>query len=377
MAPAHSSTAERARRRRAGAAALLLSALVGAGTAAGTPAAAEDYQLCNRTAYILEAALAIETQGSSATQGWFRTLPGSCTVVLENPGEGERYFLHVRTPAFYGEKGETAQISRMFCIKNTDFLLAGAARCADEGGRLAPFNEVGGSGEQRITELTGTPDFDAPSARIAAIQRLLSIAGYEPDAADGNFGARTRSALDAFAAALKAPQFAAASIEATIGGGTVEAGEMPENRAAADDALFSALYNAAVAATEANGLKVCNDSPHNMMAAVGIGAGTEIVSRGWYEVGAGACVQVVRQPLGGEPLYVYAEAVDANGETLVSEGRPLIWGGDEELCTKASQFEITRQGDCGARALGQAGFRRMAADGSAGRTVRLGPENRH
>ena len=302
MAPAHSSTAERARRRRAGAAALLLSALVGAGTAAGTPAAAEDYQLCNRTAYILEAALAIETQGSSATQGWFRTLPGSCTVVLENPGEGERYFLHVRTPAFYGEKGETAQISRMFCIKNTDFLLA---------------------------------------------------------------------------AALKAPQFAAASIEATIGGGTVEAGEMPENRAAADDALFSALYNAAVAATEANGLKVCNDSPHNMMAAVGIGAGTEIVSRGWYEVGAGACVQVVRQPLGGEPLYVYAEAVDANGETLVSEGRPLIWGGDEELCTKASQFEITRQGDCGARALGQAGFRRMAADGSAGRTVRLGPENRH
>ena len=111
MAPAHSSTAERARRRRAGAAALLLSALVGAGTAAGTPAAAEDYQLCNRTAYILEAALAIETQGSSATQGWFRTLPGSCTVVLENPGEGERYFLHVRTPAFYGEKGETAKLS--------------------------------------------------------------------------------------------------------------------------------------------------------------------------------------------------------------------------------------------------------------------------
>ena len=35
-----------------------------------------DLQLCNRTSYVVEAAIGIEDKGSAATRGWFRLDPG-------------------------------------------------------------------------------------------------------------------------------------------------------------------------------------------------------------------------------------------------------------------------------------------------------------
>lgn len=159
-------------RRSIGLAVLLMLAL--------SAAARAEYQLCNQTGYILDAALAIETAGGTATQGWFRVLPGACSTVLAGVAAGERFFVHTRTPAFYGERPEAADVSRMFCVLPGDFLLPAATRCDKKGGELAAFTEVAAEmdGATTTTILTDGSAANLDEAREAAIARLLTIAGY-------------------------------------------------------------------------------------------------------------------------------------------------------------------------------------------------------
>jgi len=192
--------------------------------AAAVPAARAEYRLCNRTGYVLDAALAIETAGAAATQGWFRILPGACAVVLAGAAAGERYFVHTRTPAFYGELPEAADISRMFCIMPGDFLLPGAETCGKTGGALVGFSEVVAErkAETATTVLTDGTAASLEEARKRAIQRLAAIAGYDPGPADGVYRAKTLATLTAFQTAH----------------GLADAGLM-------SDALVEALYAAA------------------------------------------------------------------------------------------------------------------------------------
>ena len=86
-----------------------------------------------------------------------------------------------------------------------------------------------------------------------------------------------------------------------------------------------------------------------VMAALGVVEMGAIVTRGWYRVAAGQCL---RPDLRGDPhrLYSYAEAVDANGRTIMRGDAPLAWGGNVALCTRDGKFELSRpQGLRGAR----------------------------
>lgn len=324
---------------------------------------AEDgHRICNRTGYILEAALAIETQGASATQGWFRLLPGRCGALMEGAAAGERYFLHVRTPDFYGETSEFGEVSRMFCVRGEDFLLAGAGRCNGKDGTLAGFSEVGGDG-RGASELTEARDMNAATARIAAIQRLLALSGFAPGEEEGKAGKGTRAALDAFAKSRGEPRLAGAAVLGDEG----ESG---------DEALFAALYEAARKAVRGAGLTLCNATAGAMTAAVARQDAKGITTRGWYPIAPGSCRKVIVEALGEGPLWLRAEAVDGQGNTLVSDGRPLIWGGGKELCVQASKFEIAEQGECAARGLKAAGFFPVDTANESGVTVRLSPKNR-
>ena len=55
-------------------------------------------------------------------------------------------------------------------------------------------------------------------------------------------------------------------------------------------------------------------------------------------------------------IFSFAEAVDGNGQTLMSAGKPLAWGGSAVLCTRPARFETNDHSDCTARGLTQAGF---------------------
>ncbi len=76
------------------------------------------------------------------------------------------------------------------------------------------------------------------------------------------------------------------------------------------------------------------------MAAIGIEDGNAITTRGWYRVEPGRCL---RPDIAGTPkrVFSFAEAVDANGQTLTSGGKPLAWGGGTTLCTRPARFDTT------------------------------------
>jgi uncharacterized membrane protein len=109
--------------------------------------------LCNRTSFRVEAAIGLEKRANVATRGWFRLDPGQCRLVIDGPLDAEMVYLHARTPSVYG---------------------------------TAP-------------------------RRLAGIQRLLVIAGYDAYPIDGVQGAKTQAAITKFLNDRKLPPDTAAA----------------------------------------------------------------------------------------------------------------------------------------------------------------------
>ena len=185
----------------------------------------------------------------------------------------------------------------------------------------------------------------AEQHRLAGIQRLLVIAGYDAAPIDGVDGPKTQGALAAF---LKNR------------GLTADIVQSPN--------FFTAMIDA-VQSPSSTGLTWCNDTPHKIMAAVATDDGKAVTSRGWYRIDPGKCLHpdVTGQP---KQIFSFAEAVDGDNRALKFRDRPLNWGGATQLCTRESKFEIAEQGDCGTRGLAVTGF--TAVDmSSGGKTLRF------
>jgi hypothetical protein len=60
----------------------------------------------------------------------------------------------------------------------------------------------------------------------------------------------------------------------------------------------------------------------------------------------------------GQPKHIFsfAEAVDGENRIIRFKERPLNWGGETQLCTRESKFEISEQGDCSTHGLNATGF---------------------
>ena len=174
-------------------------------------------------------------------------------------------------------------------------------------------------------------EYDDEQARLAGIQRLLVIAGYDAAPIDGVDGPKTQAALAAF---LKSR------------GLTPDIVQSPN---------FFATMIDAVQSPSSTGLTWCNDTPHKIMAAVATDDGKTVISRGWYRIDPGKCLHpdVTGQP---KQIFSFAEAVDADNRTIKLKDKPLNWGGATQLCTRESKFEINEQGDCGTRGLAATGF---------------------
>ncbi|MCG6326430.1 DUF1036 domain-containing protein, partial [Vibrio alginolyticus] len=122
-------------------------------------------------------------------------------------------------------------------------------------------------------------DYDDAQARLAGIQRLLIIAGYDANPIDGVQGAKTQGALNKFLADRKLPADAAAG------------------------ATFFDTLIAAAQSPEGNGFSWCNDTKYPVMAAIGTTETGTLITRGWYRVEPATCL---RPDVRGEQKTLYS-----------------------------------------------------------------------
>jgi uncharacterized membrane protein len=306
-----------------------------------------DLKLCNRMSYVVEAAIGIDDKAATATRGWFRIDPAACRVVVQGTLTADRILLNARALGVYGSSPIPQNGGDTLCIASDNFVIAAARQCRS-GQTPAPFTQITPTATEDgnlVAYLAEDSEYDDDQARLAGIQRLLVIAGYDAAPIDGVDGPKTQTALAAF---LKSRGLAPDIVQAPN--------------------FFAAMIDA-VQSPSSIGLTWCNDTPHKIMAAVGTDDGKTVISRGWYRIEPGKCLHpdVVGQP---KQIFSFAEAVDADNRAVKFRDKPLNWGGATQLCTRESKFEISEQGDCGTRGLAATGF--TAVDmSSGGKTLRF------
>jgi uncharacterized membrane protein len=314
--------------------------------ASATPAHA-DLKLCNRMSYVVDVAIGIDDKSATATRGWFRIDPATCRVVVQGTLTADRILLNARALGVYGSSPIPQNGGDTLCIAPADFVIAAARQCRP-GQTPAPFTQINPTrddDDNLVAYLAEDSEYDDVQARLAGIQRLLVIAGYDAAPIDGVDGPKTQAALASF---LKSRGLTPDVVQASN---------------------FFTMMTDAVQAPSSTGLTWCNDTPHKIMAAVGTDDGKTVISRGWYRIDPGKCLHpdVTGQP---KQIFSFAEAVDADNRTLKIKDRPLNWGGATQLCTRESKFEINEQGDCGTRGLAVTGFAAVDTS-SGGKTLRF------
>ena len=179
--------------------ALLLALLAGLGLTA--PARA-DLQFCNKTSYVLDLALGAggEGRGRDARLVSRRARP----VQERDAGHaGGREGLRPRPracrlrplPAAAGRPRRLLHRGQQFHHRRRQGLQQPLRPAADALLRRSSRRET----EQGLTAYLGEEaDYDPAQARLAGIQRLLVIAGYDANPIDGLEGKKTAAALDQF-----------------------------------------------------------------------------------------------------------------------------------------------------------------------------------
>jgi uncharacterized membrane protein len=312
-----------------------------------TDPAYADLKLCNRMSYVVEVAIGIDDKAATATRGWFRIDPAACRVVVQGTLTADRIMLNARALGVYGASPVPQTGGDMLCVAPDNFVIAAARQC--RGGQTpAPFSQINPTPTDDgnlVAYLAEDSEYDDEQARLAGIQRLLLIAGYDAAPIDGVDGPKTQAALAAF---IKARGLAPDVVQTPN--------------------FFSTMIDA-VQSPSPTGLTWCNDTPHKIMAAVATDDGKAVTSRGWYRIDPGKCLH---PDVAGQPrkIFSFAEAVDADNRTVKFRDKPLNWGGITQLCTRESKFEINEQGDCGTRGFAVTGF--AAVDmSSGGKTLRF------
>jgi len=311
-----------------------------------TTSARAELTLCNRTSFRMETAIGLEKRANVATRGWFRLDPGQCRQVIDDQLDVDMIYLHARTPSVYGTAPLPQNGQADFCVRDGDFDIADARGCPTSQQTRFSAAKPPDSPKGPVVNLAEESDYDDVQARLAGIQRLLVIAGYDAYPIDGVPGAKTQAAIAKF---------------------------LSDRKLASDGATAANFFDTLIDAArnpEGIGFSWCNDTKYAVMASLGIVEMGAIVTRGWYRVDAGQCV---RPDLRGDPhrLYSYAEAVDSSGRVIKRGDAPIAWGGSVALCTRDGRFELADHKDCAARGLNSAGFAVIDVSKQPATTIRF------
>jgi uncharacterized membrane protein len=320
--------------------ALSCGALVLAAACHAVPAFA-DLRICNRTSYIVYAAVGYESGLQMLTRGWTRVLPGDCGTALEGRLSEPAYFLYARSSRAHAGPARAWGGRIRLCAKETNFAIdvpVGGAHCGSDDAFLMPFASLPtGHKASWTTTLTGTRRFPSlQAARTAGIARLLADAGYHVNP-ESNPDART---LADFRQRMR----------------------LPSNTSEAD--LFDALETEAQKTAAPEGYSVCNDGQSEYWAAIALRSPRLSVARGWWDIPPGACAKVLTIALSFDTVYLLAE----------KHGNNKLVGGTTSFCVADVAFEIFGNTGCAKRGLTDAGFAATNTKGQSGFVAHIGDD---
>jgi len=158
-------------------------------------------EICNQTDLVLMVVVGYNTDVDRiATEGWWRVYPGTCEVPVDVSLLKGSYFVHAESnprstmPDDSFNWGE----EKPLCVKLADFRLPNGSQCKD-GDIAISFNEV--KKNWRNTNVVNiyhsTRRYENQfRTKIAGVQRLLSVLGYDVGVIDGVIGGKTVDALN-------------------------------------------------------------------------------------------------------------------------------------------------------------------------------------
>jgi uncharacterized membrane protein len=178
-------------------------------------------------------------------------------LVLQGTVEAEQIYVHARALELYGSPPVPQTGHAELCIADGNFVIAGARSCSTRRGqRPVAFTAV--KPIETDLGLTATlseeAEYNDDQARLAGIQRLLLLCGYDVNPIDGIPGKKTDTAITQF---LKDHQLA--------------------NEAAIALSFFDVLADAATKTQSA--FAWCNDTAYTVMASLGVENDATIVTR--------------------------------------------------------------------------------------------------
>ena len=238
----------RARMRRYGRRTILVLPAAAISLFVSSPPAFADLKLCNRMSYVVEAAIGIDDKAATATRGWFRIDPATCRVVVQGTLTADRILLHARALGLYGSSPTPQSGADTLCIAAENFVIAAARQCRT-GQTPAPFTQINPTRSDDgnlVAYLAEDSEYDDEQARLAGIQRLLVIAGYDAYPIDGVQGAKTATS-DIYFVQIRPfkKDYKAQQSQAQGGGGQNNVGQLSEQQRQIVAATFNAVRDKA------------------------------------------------------------------------------------------------------------------------------------
>lgn len=325
---------------------LLLSVLALAFSATGANA---KYSFCNKSSYVLSAAIGYVDGDRLATRGWWRLRPGQCKVVLTEQANPGRYFVYAE--AISGHKGplRTWSGDTALCVENTGFFnIRNQDVCRDDPLSQRKFFDVevteaaGGSWQ---TDFTEARNYTVYSAEVAGVQRLLSDVGFDAGAIDGAMGRSTQRVLANYRQEK----------------GLTEGTNI-------DDEVIDTLIEDANAREAKLGFFYCNKASSAVWSAVAEPEENDLyASRGWWKLEPGDCAKIIKGELEHDHYYVYGVIEEGANERRLA-------GGDKTLCVNAVMFNVRSDLTCADQDLEEAAFRRVEIGGAPSATFDFLPD---
>ncbi len=297
-------------------------------------------RLCNQTSYILYAAIGAATKTELDTRGWTRIVPGYCAIPIAGSLTAPAYFIYAHTSHAHSGPSRAWGGNVQICARETNFsqhVKLPVRNCQGPDFYKMPFAVLDRHGKTSwtttFTESAMLTSLEA--AKRAGINRLLEDLGYRVNVP----GDRPRDlALDDFHKRMKLPA------DAT------------------DADLFNALETEAFKAAAPAGFTVCNDTDEALWAALGVRTGKGFVTRGWWQVSAGACSRALTEPQKTDRINLLVER----------KGKHVLVSGPIKLCVADSEFEFAGRKTCKGPGLTEMGFAAIPTKGRTGYVANVG-----